>query len=315
MSTPAQEFARLVEIMATLRGPDGCPWDREQTFESLSQFVLEEAYEVVDAIERRDEAALCEEIGDHIFEGVFLAQIASDLGRFNVADALAAVSDKLVRRHPHVFQDDGQVHDAGSKERAPSADAALSRWDSQKAQEKSAAGQTPSTLGELPNSLPALLRAYKLGKRAAGVGFDWAKAGDVVDKIEEEVAELREALAGGQDADGHGAEGASRAERAEEEMGDLLFAIANLSRKLGIEPEAALRKANQKFARRFAAMETRIAESGRTMSTACRSTSSRPSGSRSSNCLQRLRPRRHEDTKNSFLAKRFSLSRPVALAH
>ena len=265
MSTPAQAFARLVEIMATLRGPDGCPWDREQTFDSLSQFVLEEAYEVVDAIERRDEPALCEEIGDHIFEGVFLAQIASDLGHFNVADALTAASDKLVRRHPHVFQAGGQVHDAGSKERAPSADAALSRWDSQKAQEKSAAGRTPSTLGELPNGLPALLRAYKLGKRAAGVGFDWAKAGDVMDKIEEEVAELREALAGGPDA----ADGASasRAERAEEEMGDLLFAIANLSRKLGIEPEAALRRANQKFARRFTAMETRIANSGRSMNT------------------------------------------------
>jgi ATP diphosphatase len=264
MSTPAQAFARLVEIMATLRGPDGCPWDREQTFDSLSQFVLEEAYEVVDAIERRDEAALREEIGDHIFEGVFLAQIASDLGHFNVADALTAASDKLVRRHPHVFQEGGQVHDARSKERAPSADAALSRWDSQKAQEKSEAGRPPSTLGELPNSLPALLRAYKLGKRAAGVGFDWAKAGDVMDKIEEEVAELREALAGGTDA----ADGASasRAERAEEEMGDLLFAIANLSRKLGIEPESALRKANQKFARRFAAMEIRIANSGRTMS-------------------------------------------------
>jgi nucleoside triphosphate diphosphatase len=265
MSTPAQAFARLVEIMATLRGPDGCPWDREQTFDSLSQFVLEEAYEVVDAIERRDEAALREEIGDHIFEGVFLAQIASDLGHFNVADALTAASDKLVRRHPHVFQEGGQVHDARSKERAPSADAALSRWDSQKAQEKSEAGRPPSTLGELPNSLPALLRAYKLGKRAAGVGFDWAKAGDVMDKIEEEVAELREALAGGTDAaDGANA---SRAERAEEEMGDLLFAIANLSRKLGIEPEAALRRANQKFARRFTAMETRITNSGRSMNT------------------------------------------------
>jgi MazG family protein len=263
VSTPAQEFARLVEIMATLRGPNGCPWDREQTFQSLSQFVLEEAYEVVDAIERRDEAALREEIGDHIFEGVFLAQIASDLGRFNVADSLAAVGDKVVRRHPHVFQDDGRVHDAGSKDRAPSADAALSRWDSQKAREKRAAGQSGSTLGELPNSLPALLRAYTLGKRAAGVGFDWAKAGDVVDKIEEGVAEWREALAGDQQMD---AERDMRTERAEEELGDLLFAIANLSRKLGIEPESALRKANHKLATRFAAMEKRIAGSGRTMS-------------------------------------------------
>jgi MazG family protein len=248
--------------MATLRGPDGCPWDREQTFQSLGQFVLEEAYEVVDAIERGDEATLREEIGDHIFEGVFLAQIAADLGRFNVADSLKSVSDKLVRRHPHVFREDGRVHDAGSKERAPSAGAALSRWDSQKAQEKRAAGQPGSTLGDLPGSLPALLKAYKLGKRAAGVGFDWARAGDVVDKIEEEVAELREVVARQPNTN---AEHDNSAERAVEEMGDLLFAIANLSRKLGIEPEAALRKANQKFTRRFAAMEARIADSGRAM--------------------------------------------------
>ncbi len=256
MSTPASEFARLVEIMATLRGPNGCPWDREQTLQSLSHFVLEEAYEAVDAIERGDLNALREEIGDHIFEGVFLAQIAADQGAFTVADSLKAVSDKLVRRHPHVFRDDGRVHDAASKERAPSADAALSRWDAQKAEEKAAAGQKGTTLGDLPNSLPALLRAYKLGKRAAGVGFDWTRATDVVEKIEEEVAELRETLAN---------EPANTA-RAEEEMGDLLFAIANLSRKLGIEPEAALRKANQKFEKRFTAMESRIAASGRSIS-------------------------------------------------
>src|SRR5262245_43660204 len=222
MSTSALEFARLVEIMATLRGPNGCPWDREQTFQSLSHFVLEEAYEVVDAIERGDESALREEIGDHIFEGVFLAQIATELGRFTVADSLAAVSDKLVRRHPHVFRDDGRVHDADSKERAPSADAALSRWDTQKAQEKSEAGGTGSALGDLPHALPALLRAYKLGKRAAGVGFDWSSPCDVVSKIEEEVAELGETVR----------EELSHS-RAEEEMGDLLVGIANLSRKPG----------------------------------------------------------------------------------
>jgi MazG family protein len=265
MSAPSAQFARLVEIMATLRGPNGCPWDREQTFQSLSQFVLEEAYEVVDAIERGDDAALREEIGDHIFEGVFLAQIASDLGRFDVADSLAAVSDKLVRRHPHVFQDDGRVHDASSKERAPSADAALSRWDSQKAREKGGAGGAGSALGELPHSLPALLRAYKLGKRAAGVGFDWSTPADVVDKIEEEVAEVREAL-GARAGDAQKPRNHEiNPERVEEEVGDLLFAIANLSRKLGVEPEAALRKANQKFERRFTAMESHIAAAGRTM--------------------------------------------------
>ena len=252
----ASAFDRLVEVVATLRSPEGCPWDREQTFESLTQFVLEEAYEVVDAIERGDLTALREEIGDHIFEGVLLAQIATELDAFRVEDALRAVADKLVRRHPHVFRDDGRVHDATSKERAPSADAALSRWDLQKAQERVAAGETQPTLGGLPKSLPALLRAYKLSKRAAGVGFDWVRAADVVDKIREEVDELADVVASG-DAPDHA--------RAEEEMGDLLFAIANLSRKLGIEPEAALRKANEKFTGRFGAMEHAIVESGRRM--------------------------------------------------
>lgn len=255
MSNAGAEFVRLVEIMATLRSPRGCPWDREQTLQSLSQFVLEEAYEVVDAIDRGDLHALCEEIGDHIFEGVFLSQIAADMGAFAVDEAVRTVSDKLVRRHPHVFREDGQVHDAASKERAPSAGAALSRWDAQKAHDRAAAGQTSGTLSGLPRSLPALLRAYKIGTRAAAVGFDWTTASGVVDKIEEEVGELRDTLT----------DSPSNSERAEEEMGDLLFAIANLSRKLGIEPETALRKANEKFTARFTAMETRIADSGRQM--------------------------------------------------
>jgi MazG family protein len=255
MSNAAAEFTRLVEIMATLRSPEGCPWDREQTLQSLSQYVLEEAYEVVDAIDRHDLDALREEVGDHLFEGVFLSQVASDMGTFTVADALKAVSDKLVRRHPHVFREDGRVHDADSRERAPSATAALSRWDTQKAQEKAASGQPASTLGALPKSLPALHRAYKIGRRAAAVGFDWTQASDVVGKLEEEIAELRETLA----------EEPDNRERAEEEMGDLLFAIANLSRKLGIEPEAALRKANDKFTERFTRMEQRITTSGRQM--------------------------------------------------
>ena len=253
MSNAAAQFTRLVEIMATLRSPDGCPWDREQTLQSLSQYVLEEAYEVVDAIDRNDLESLREEVGDHIFEGVFLSQVASDAGAFTVADALEAVSDKLVRRHPHVFREDGRVHDAESKERAPSATAALSRWDAQKAQEKAASGEAAGTLGGLPRSLPALHRAYKIGRRAAAVGFDWTNPADVVGKIEEEVAELRETLA----------EDPGNKARAEEEMGDLLFAIANLSRKLGIEPEAALRKANDKFTERFNRMERRISSSGR----------------------------------------------------
>jgi MazG family protein len=247
---------RLVEIMRTLRGPDGCPWDRAQTLGSLTEFVLEEAHEVVDAIERGDLAALGEEIGDHIFEGVFLAQIAAESGAFTVTDALRAVADKLVRRHPHVFQPDGRVHDAASKERAPSADAALSRWDAQKAQERAGAGELDAALGDLPGSLPALLMAYKLGKRAASVGFDWTRPEEVILKIREEVDETAEAVA----------RTPPDPARIEDEVGDLLFAIANLSRTLGVEPEAALRRANAKFRRRFRDMEQAVARSGRTMS-------------------------------------------------
>jgi MazG family protein len=252
----AEEFARLVEIVAALRSPEGCPWDREQTLGSLVQFVLEEAYEVVDAIERGDLAGLQEEIGDHVFEAVFLARIASDSGSFGIADALRTVTAKLVRRHPHVFTEDGRLHDAASRERAPTADAALGRWDAQKAEERRAAGATASALSGLPRGLPALLRALKLGRRAASAGFDWARASDVIDKVEEETREIREVLGG---------DGTTNRERAEEEVGDLLFAVANLARKLDIDPEAALRKANDKFTARFTALERRVDASGRVM--------------------------------------------------
>jgi ATP diphosphatase len=249
----SDQFDKLVAVMRTLRSPEGCPWDREQTLESLTHFVLEEAYEVADAIERGDVEALKEEIGDHIFEGVFLAQVATESGHFTVEDSLRKVVEKLLRRHPHVFQEDGRVHDAESKERAPSAEAALSRWNSLKAQERVESGQTHSMLGSLPKSLPALLRAYQLGKRAASTGFDWSGPSDVIAKIEEEVAELREVLE----------KETRNPTRAEEEMGDLLFAIANLSRKLGVEPETALRHANEKFTRRFEQLEQRVGASGR----------------------------------------------------
>jgi ATP diphosphatase len=255
MANGGPEFEKLVDVMRTLRSPEGCPWDREQTLKSLTHYVLEEAHEVVDAIERGDAAALREEIGDHIFEGVFLAQVAAEDGLFTVADSLRTVAEKLVRRHPHVFQDDGRLHDAASSERAPSADAALQRWNSLKAQERERSGTAHTTLGSVPRSLPSLLRAFKIAKRAASTGFDWDTATDVIAKIEEEVAELRETLtAAPQDRT-----------RAEEEMGDLLFAIASLSRKLDIEPEAALRRANDKFTRRFEAMEKRVTASGRTL--------------------------------------------------
>ena len=252
----AGEFLRLVEIMATLRGPDGCPWDREQTIDSLKPFVLEETYEVIEAIDRHDHAALCEELGDFVFEAVFLAQLESEAGHFEIADSLKLVADKLVRRHPHVFA-------RGTGEPAlDSADQVRARWEEIKSQERGAPGRDdkPKTLlSGIAPALPALLRAFHIGTRAASVGFDWDRADDVVAKIQEEVDELREVV-GGVDSSA-----TPERDRAEEEMGDLLFAIANLARKLGIEPEAALRKANDKFTRRFAILERTVADAGRTM--------------------------------------------------
>jgi MazG family protein len=221
--------------MARLRGPGGCPWDREQTIESLRGFVLEETYEVLDAIDRGDHDGLRGEIGDLLFEGVFLAQIEADAGRYSVVDSLRAISQKLVRRHPHVF--------GTTASRVKTAGQVVEQWEQIKSREQKDAGERRSLLGGVPKSLPALLRAHEIGMRVAAVGFDWARTTDVVDKIEEEVAELRRAVQG---------EGR---ERAEDEMGDLLFSIANLARKLGIEPESALRKANEKFSARFDKLE------------------------------------------------------------
>jgi MazG family protein len=237
-------FQELVDIMRRLRGPAGCPWDREQTIASLRGFVLEETYEVLDAIDRNDHDALRGEIGDLIFEGVFLARIEADEGRFTVADSLIAISDKLVRRHPHVFAAAEGVDTPGK---------VVEQWEQIKAREQASAGERRSILKGVPRSLPALLRAHEIGTRVAAVGFDWARTTDVVDKIEEEVRELREAVAG---------EGR---ERVEEEMGDLLFSMANLARKMGIEPESALRKANEKFSARFEALERHMEEEGRSV--------------------------------------------------
>ena len=237
-----REFQTLVDIMARLRGPGGCPWDHEHTLESLRGFVLEETYEVLDAIDRGDHAALCGEIGDLLFEGVVLAQIEADERRFTVADSLRAVSTKLVRRHPHVFGTEARTV------RTPGQ--VVEQWEQIKAREQKDAGERRSLLKGVPKSMPALLRAHEIGMRVAAVGFDWAKTEHVVDKIEEEVAELRAAVSG---------EGR---ERAEEEMGDLLFSIAQLARKLGIEPESALRKANEKFSARFEQVEHGLEERG-----------------------------------------------------
>lgn len=230
--------------MRRLRGPGGCPWDREQTLDTLRPFVLEETHEVLEAIDRQDHAALRGEIGDFLFEGVFLAQIESDEGHFTVTDSLRAIVEKLIRRHPHVF---------GRKRGVSTPGRVLQQWERIKAAEQQSTGQRRAVLGGLPKALPALLGAHEIGTRVAAVGFDWARTGDVVDKIEEEVRELRKAVE-------H--EGPARTE---EEMGDLLFSIANLARKLGIEPESALRKANQKFSARFAALEDNLEGSGRSV--------------------------------------------------
>jgi MazG family protein len=248
-------FERLVEIMRTLRAPGGCPWDREQTHASLRPFVLEETYEVLEAIEEGSPAQLCEELGDFLFEAVFLAQISEEQRDFTIGDAIDAICDKLVRRHPHVFA-------RGEGESALTSGEVIERWETLKQRERQAAGKdatTPTTLSGVPKTLPALLRAYEISARAAAVGFDWQRATDVLAKIEEEVAEVRHEVQSG--ATGH-------LSRAEEEMGDLLFAIANLSRKLGIEPEAALRRANEKFTARFDAVERVFVERGRSLSDA-----------------------------------------------
>ena len=250
------EVERLAQIAERLRGPDGCPWDREQTQASLRPFVLEETYEVLEAIEGGTPAQLCEELGDFLFEAVFLAQISEERGEFTIADAIEAICEKLVRRHPHVFArrpGDGAL----------SSGQVIERWEALKARERAAAGQLPkaskTTLGGVPRTLPSLLRAYEISARAAAVGFDWAQAKDVLAKIDEEVAEVRREVESGATGD---------LSRAEEEMGDLLFAIANLSRKLGIEPEAALRRANDKFTTRFDAVERAFTARGKPLSEA-----------------------------------------------
>jgi MazG family protein len=244
-------FARLVRIMEALRSPAGCPWDRKQTHDTLRPFLLEETYEALDALDRRDLDALPGELGDVLFQCVFHAQIAAEARRFDIVTAIDAISAKLIRRHPHVFTPSGRP--LATRTRAGgtvrTSQAVIEQWEQIKAREQRAAGSAERVLSGLPASLPALLRAYEIGTRVSAVGFDWAKAEDVIEKIDEEVRELRGALG-------------ESPERAAEELGDLLFSVANLARKLGLEPESALRQANDKFTRRFAAVEDTLARQG-----------------------------------------------------
>jgi MazG family protein len=215
--------------------------------------VLEETYELLDALDHNDLVALREELGDFLYEAVFLAQIADEAGHFAIGDAIQSITDKLIRRHPHVFTPDGRPLAEAAE--AMTAGDVVQKWEQLKAGERHATGAPPKTiLSGVPRTLPSLLRAYELSARAASVGFDWATPGDVLEKIEEEVAELRAAAREEQDAS-----------RVEEELGDALFALTNLARKLGVEPEAALRKANDKFQRRFDGIERSATQSGRAL--------------------------------------------------
>jgi XTP/dITP diphosphohydrolase/ATP diphosphatase len=238
----AQHLVEAVAIMARLRAPDGCPWDREQTFDSIKRHTLEETYEVFDAIERRAWPDLKDELGDLLLQVLFYAQMASEAGYFNIADVAANLNAKLIRRHPHVFADVD----------ANDADAVLRNWEQIKRVEKQAAAATQtSMLDDVPRSMPAMLEANKLGSRAAKIGFDWpnadGRAGELFAKLQEEIGELQAELNGPRER--------TPSSAVEEELGDLLFTAVNLARHLKVDPEAALRASNAKFRRRFRAME------------------------------------------------------------
>jgi MazG family protein len=235
----------LLAIMARLRDPkDGCPWDVEQTFQTIAPYTIEEAYEVADAIERNDHRQLCDELGDLLLQVVFHAQMAREAGLFEFEDAVRAISDKLRRRHPHVF----------GMDRIASAQEQTRAWESHKARERGAGQGGTSVLDDVPIGFPALMRAAKLGKRAASVGFDWPDWRGPRAKIDEELQELDQAKASDH-----------APERIAAEIGDLLFAVVNLARHFGVDPEAALKGSNARFSRRFRHLEERVRASGRAL--------------------------------------------------
>lgn len=249
--TPSRDISRLLEIMAALRDPNsGCPWDVVQTFETIVPYTLEEAHEVADAVERQDMPDLCDELGDLLLQVVFHAQMAEELGHFAFGDVVQAITEKMIRRHPHVFGD----------AKARSAGMAKGMWNKIKAEEKAlkaqrraASGQaplaSPAFLDAVPGSLPAIPQSVRLQDHAAKVGFDWADPAPILDKIEEEIGELREAMDKDQ-------------AKIEEEFGDMLFAMMNLGRRLGIDPDMALRKTNTKFRKRFGFVENSLRNQG-----------------------------------------------------
>jgi MazG family protein len=274
MSTTGERFERAVQIMARLRAPGGCPWDREQTFDTIKPYTLEEAYEVLEAIDNRDWPELTGELGDLLLQVLFYSQMASEEGRFSVDDVLDRLSNKLVERHPHVFGD--------VKAHTPAE--VLRNWEALKGEEKKkrlAAGgggnaenadDAQSVLSGVSSKMPALLEAYKLSSRAAHVGFDWPEIEGLFEKLAEETAELREELKAvpikGPSRKGIAGSGKPQVapelrERLEDEVGDLFFVLVNIARYLSLDPESALRKTNRKFKRRFQWMEERLRDSGR----------------------------------------------------
>jgi MazG family protein len=246
-----KEFDELVRVMEKLRAPGGCPWDIEQTYESLGQYLLEESYEAFDAIQEANEtgdtANLCEELGDVLLQVIFHSTIAKEKGDFTIDEVAAGVSNKLILRHPHVFED----------KRLETADDVLNNWDELKKEERKRSGKvekvSDSILDEVPKVFPALIEANKLTKKAAKVGFDWENAEKIFDKLDEEVNELKSAI------------DEKNETEMKEEIGDLLFVVVNLARKLGVEPENALKKTNRKFRKRFAFIEKELKSKGKSL--------------------------------------------------
>jgi tetrapyrrole methylase family protein / MazG family protein len=240
LETAGDKFNRLVAIMARLRAPGGCPWDREQTFNTIKPYLLEESYEVMEAIDRRDWPGLAEELGDLMLQSVFFAQMAADAGHFSIDDSLDAINEKLVRRHPHVFGEGV----------ASTADDVKRRWDEIKRDERRGKGkEVLGLLDGVSRTAPALVEAQHISAKAAQAGFDWENRAQVHEKLDEELGEL---------------ERAATPEEREHELGDILFVVVNIARFLKVDPEQALRKSNMRFRERFAYLERRLAERGRT---------------------------------------------------
>ncbi len=244
-TSAGEKFQRLVDIMARLRAPGGCPWDREQTFDSIKPCTLEETYEVLDAIDRRDWNELRAELGDFILQAIFFAEMAAEQKLFDIGDSLDAINEKLIRRHPHVFADG--VAKTGAD--------VTKRWDEIKAEERKSKNEAPQgLLDSVPRALPALVEAQQISSRAARAGFDWDNAEQVLEKLDEELRELTEARQRGTQ------------DQIEDELGDLLFTVVNLARFVKVDPEQALRRTNAKFRERFGHVERRLAAQGKQVS-------------------------------------------------